>query len=385
MMLRSLALFVALCAFWAAPLPAEVVVVEPEVASRVMYDDNIYMRKDRDLVVKVSPGLDLEVRNELLKLKAQAETDVFRYSKHSRYDHENYRLELDVSYHLTERFSLDFSGDTKWNDAFEAYLEETGLARDFVDRFTARAEPGLDFSLTEIDSLRLAGSFLRTDYDKETLTDSTSWGGNGSWTHHWSERLRFFIYGSFRTTDFSSRFREGAQRVYQGMAGFEYDLSETASIGLRGGPSWIEIEYDLVYGGSERRSEPGWAGSANVRWSPTELLSLEGGFERSASLSMDGDNLVTNSVWAWLRYDLAHDLWFEMNAQYRFTTRQTEDRDLDNGYLELKPSLNYKLDPKTTLKLCWARDEIYNLTKDKQASRDLFFISLTIGLPVTIE
>ena len=214
--------------------------VTPELRLRQTYDDNVYFRDESDFETRISPSLAVAAVTDRTELQASASLDISEYADRTELNTVDQFYQLLGGFAVGPRLQLDVTGTYVVDFTFASALEEEGIIADRDKRKRADFRPRATFRLSPRDRLQLTYGLNNTQYEDRNRRDYLNQDLRLAWIHDLkNERtsLEYLVGGSY--ADFGDRddsdFDSIDQYTLRGLVGVEHRLTETNTIGIRGG------------------------------------------------------------------------------------------------------------------------------------------------------
>lgn len=223
--------------------------VTPSLAITEKYNDNIELSEkqdnpQRDWITTVSPALLLANRTERLDMTLSGRLDGNYYAKYddnSKWDH---FYDGQLHYRATDRLGLGVQAGYSINYSADRDINVTGLVQPSGRSDTATAGASVNYLLGSLTTAALSYSYINTQYDQQS--DSDSWGQTAglSLSHALSAttngRLNFG-YSNYHYTDSTTD-------SYKGTLGFSKNFSEKWSTLLDAGVNFTHTTFSDEWG-----------------------------------------------------------------------------------------------------------------------------------------
>jgi hypothetical protein len=238
--------------------------IQPSFSLRTEYDDNKRLLTDRfvrnfranEQENGRSGDLDLSaygiittaeakagVRSDYYEVSFKGKVAVKKYFSDFDFDSEDFFLDLNSRYDITQRNSVGFSASYDQESTLTAELDDTGLTQDNVPRTTWKISPYWIFNLSETKFLQ--ASYLHQDvsYEQSTTTRFSDYIYDVvslTFSHQWNEKLTNSTTASWTKIKYPSLKREEEQYSINGS--LDYKFSDTWTASLSGGVQYTQTE-----------------------------------------------------------------------------------------------------------------------------------------------
>ncbi len=370
----------------------------PQISFTGEYNDNIFFSrtdKENDFIYGIAPAIELNYASDLWELNSLAMVRFIRYASENDLDREDYYLNLQGRYRMTERLQFhgrfnyrqDFTLDSRSIDLTRTVIEESpiddpdiverGIERFYTERKRYNAFASLNYRLTEISNLDVGYRYLKTDYDFE---DNTDYDVSDIYLRYMrrlagqKDRVGTRLSYSERTSDISDIDTYGTGLIWDHI--FTETISLYADIGLR--------YTEETFKNSDQKDD-NWGGTADIRLrrrAETNVINI--GLKQNLQTTSTGSSAnVTRLYWD-ARQRLSERLVFELGG-YFYITRDDDDSfsDVDTVFFDISPALRYLLTENHSVKLAYnyTTEHDRSLDNDRDRDRNRVWIMFEFGFP----
>jgi hypothetical protein len=377
---------------------AQDITVTPQLYVTGEYNDNIlFTRTDKedDFIFNIAPAIGLTYASDLWDLDTLAMVQFRRHLSEDDFDREDYYLNLQGRYRMTERLQLrgrlnyrqDYTTETRTIDFVEPLLEEIpidesdvverGIERFFSERKRYNAFGSLAYQLTEVSNLTLGYSYLRVDYDSDQNVDYDVNDLNLTYMRRLAgqkDRVGTRVSYSERTSDISDIETYGIGLIWH--RDFTEKLNFYADIGLR-----YTEETFKDNGQKDDNINP----TADIRLRRRgETNEITVGLRQNVRTESTGSAAnVTRLYWD-AQQRLSERFFFELGG-YFYITREDDDSfsNIDTVFFDIIPSLKYLLTENHSVSLAYnyTIEHNRNLETDRDKERNRVWIIFEFGFP----
>ena len=291
--------------------------IRPSVAALGIYDDNIFANdsnRQSDMRFELAPSVTVKSDLPRHVLDFSLDGRIVNYADHTEQNYENFQAKLRSALHFDHAHTLSFSALSALEHAEVGAITSGTTAAEPVPIFHNRVSAGVTR-----DAGRLYGtvsaSAERWDYSDVTSTSGSIVDEDQRDLDQYSAQFRagyrfspgYEAVGKFRairqlgnTTGTDSIDATG----YEALGGLAFETGPLLRWSLLAGYGYRD------YDAESRSDVPSSLFEGELRWSPTQRMTLTGTIGRSFvdSLDEDGDARVETSVRGQITYDIWHNL-----------------------------------------------------------------------------
>lgn len=367
------------------------------------YNDNIlYTRDDKidDFIFNITPGLELRYASELMDLRSFAAIRFRQYLSESDFDREDYIVNLQGRYRMTERLRLstrlsyveDYTLETRIIDFTDPPIEdvpideapvdevemiERGIERFLSERKQYNAHLSMNHRLTPLSNLNISYRYLKTDYDLEQNTDYDSHNVNLAYMRRLSgqkDQIGTRLGYRQRTSDVSDT------DSYEIGLIWNHIFTETISIFSDLGVRYTEQTFK-----DTRTDRDNWNAIANIRLRKRgETGVVDVGLRQNIQTASTGETVNVSRLYWFARQALTERVQFELSGDF-YITREDADSflDSDSTYFDIIPTLRYLLTENHSVRLAYnyTIDHDRTLDSDRDKQRNRIWIMFDFGFP----
>jgi len=326
------------------------------------YDDNIFMREDKqgDYHASASPTLlvSRELENTVLSLSAGYVLDRYETARQLNTDNPFWRFS---SQYQTERsqwgLDLSYAETTSRNDA----ADDTGDFETNAIVTSQSVSPSYRFQLSERDSLSLNATYSKRDYSTADFSNNKTRSLSSSWQHQFTERFNGGVSVSVSNTESTGLLLTTDDNTYNVSLTSNYELSEIWSMGGSVGLRQLQSEQTDLFGTTIKSKSNGQSLDLNVSYNG-DIDSFKIGLSRSISPSSTGDVNEVDKFNISLSRQLSETLTASLSASYQVTTSASDESSDKRKNTQLSPSINWQFAPESSLSLS------YNYRQQKESA-----------------
>lgn len=312
--------------------------LKAQLGTSVQYDDNIYLNntgKKSATRYEVSPQATLSATSDQNTLNLTGTGNILRYDGISTRDFNDYGVSMSDSYQASERTTLGVNAGFSRQSLLSSEILDTGLILPGYHRRAITAGANIGYALDETNQISLNGSFSDSRYNNALLTSYRSYQTNVSWQKRLSERVSLVTTVSGGIESPQNTASIGRSRFVQGTVGFDYALSEVASIGANAGAYY----YDLA---GPFSGQYGFAADAHAS-TRSEFTTVSLDVSRGLSPSGVGSFVRNTSVTLSVSEQLAEHLYVDASGDIRFDkTKGSVSFALNRKYYSGNASLRWQ-------------------------------------------
>jgi len=326
------------------------------------YDDNIFMREDKqgDYHASASPTLVVsrELENSALSLSAGYVLDRYETARQLNTDNPFWRFS---SQYQTERsqwsLGLSYAESTSRNDA----ADDTGDFETNAIVTSQSVSPSYSFQWSERDSLSLNASYSKRDYSTADFSNNETRSLSSSWQHQFTERFNGGVTVSVSNIESTGLLLTTDDDTYNVSLTSHYELSEIWSMGGSVGLRQLQSEQTDLFGSTTKNKSNGQSLDLNVAYKG-DIDSFNMGLSRSISPSSTGDVNEVDKFNISLSRQLSETLKASISASYQVTTSASDDSSDKRENTQLSPSINWQFASESSLSLS------YNYRQQKESA-----------------
>lgn len=345
---------------------AEKGVVTPGITAKTTYNDNVHFKKRTDFEWLVIPSIKVDYGQEDWTLSSGARANVYRYSKLTEYDRENYNFWAAGEKNLTETFQVNCRGSFDYDHTFESELAESGTITTQALRRRYSFSPGFSWGMTEKDSLSLSLPYSESVYTGSDNADVLSKGGTMSWSHVMNNE-RSSLLGQFSYNNYHFNRTDGYtdQDVYSLLGGMRYNPTElfdiTGYVGL--GHARSDVTFNLLPDETATKTYFSFDLSGTYHREKWEFTL---GADRQASPSTDGEVTVRTRLKLSGRYSFTERLSAAVDSAYYQTKSGGLISESKKRTYYFQPRVDYKLSEDASLRLEFRHTNNKNILTGKE-------------------
>jgi len=338
---------------------------------RETYNDNVFYKGIQDFEHRITPSLAFAAVTDRAEVQAAASLDMSFYQKNDEFNtvDQYYQLLADVL--PSDRLQLAVTGTYVRDQTVYAELAQTGILTDRNTRKQATLAPAATYWFTARDRLQFIYGLNDTQFSDENIRDYLSNDLRISWIHDLkNERTNLVFLIGINQTNYSDTENTPdeklTQRTVGAVAGFDHQLSETATFRLVAGPRYTNSDFR----GSDRDDEQNASlvGDAQFTWH-SERTTLSMQVNQGYVPSTAGQNVNRTRVDLGLAYRLTERLGCSLSGHYRFSETDGEETTSKNQAFTVQPQMNYSLSQRMNLRLVysygWTENKITNNTEEQ--------------------
>ncbi|WP_330110250.1 hypothetical protein [Methylophaga thalassica] len=318
------------------------------------YDDNELLREDKldDFSLNIDPTLSLTRSLENSTSEVRLGYRISRYQDLKELDKENPFASFSTSY-ATERSTYGLNLNYAERESRDIAEEDTADFSNTSTTITKSISPSYSYRLTELDTISSSFSYqTRKQSDSgsnsnilgasSNLTDNETASLNLAWQHQYTERLNGGISFTYVNYQAESERLDNQYDSYSLGLTSEYQLSELWSVNGLLGARYLDSENNPVIGSKTSDQSTGLNYSISTT-REDELNSYSLSVSRSLLPSSEGDVNQQDAYTATYRRNLTEKLTGSFTATYRLYKSADDLNSQETKYLDISPSLNWKL------------------------------------------
>ena len=359
------------------------------------FDDNVYYTRAieiSDYLTRIRPAFTLDWETELLDIRSSFDVDIQRYADEDDLDTEDQHYNLDGSYQITERVSVNGNASYAEDTTLESELAETGLIGNTrQDRQRLIGGMGFSYNLSEISNITIDYSHNKTDYDWEGNVDYDMDSISLSFNSRFNNQLDVFT-----VQPYFYRYDSKASKVdnYGLSFGLQHPFSETLVLTAFAGVRYTKIKYSLVnpiyiFGfltgfTQVDEQDSSWAGVADINLEKTgEVSSATVGYNHDLSYSSYGEPIERYRITCNADRKITERMTVRFTGNVTFTESEGEFNDRDSRYYGASPSLHYRITEQYSLMLGYRYSQSYekNRATEPRADRNRVWLELRFRFP----
>jgi hypothetical protein len=318
------------------------------------YDDNELLREDKldDFSLNIDPTLSLTRSLENSTSEVRLGYRISRYQDLKELDKENPFASFSTSY-ATERSTYGLNLNYAERESRDIAEEDTADFSNTSTTITKSISPSYSYRLTELDTVSSSFSYqTRKQSDSgsnsnilgasSNLTDNETASLNLAWQHQYTERLNGGISVTYVNYQTESERLDNQYDSYSLGLTSEYQLSELWSVNGLLGARYLDSENRPVNG--PQTSDQSTGLNYLIRTiREDELNSYSLSASRSLLPSSEGDVNQQDAYTATYRRNFTEKLSGSLSASYRLYKSADDLNSQETKYLDISPSLNWKL------------------------------------------
>lgn len=212
----------------------------------------------------VSPGVKFAGSTEALEVSGKVAADFVRYYGGTERSLTNLFFPLSVRY-KADRETFNLEGSFTRDNTLMGELRQTGVVLSFTQRNLWNLSPSWTHALTERLSLQAGYQYSNATYENGLslgLVNYTVQGGSGGLSYQLTELDEVRLTGSY--TNFHAPQANGLRsEIYGGQIALTHNVSESITALLSGGPKFVTSTVDVT--GSARTQQTVWAFNGTLR------------------------------------------------------------------------------------------------------------------------
>jgi hypothetical protein len=359
------------------------ITITPKLGVGGAYDDNVLFTTDDTVstsIATVSPGVEVDYQTLLSSLSLSADFDILSYLDESDLDRTNqyYRLSGDhrIKERLTTSANFKFFRDTTLN----SYLQETGRARDRLERDFFEAGGKVGYDITRINKITVGYRYQNVSYEGDALSDYYNHRANLYFSHRLKNERDTLSVGPsyyYRSNDLnevdSFSFDFGWDRDWSSIT------SSFAGIGAlySNVKSSNGIDEDDNFGAKARID-------LNFRGTVSSTIFR---YFHDLRTTAEGDDVNVDNFYLGYSRLLSERFGFGINGRLVFSYKLfNQDADInDERYFWLEPRLFYQITEHLDLSLRYRYQnnvEFLSDGSDLSKDRNTIWLELSYGLPI---
>lgn len=365
----------------ALPVQSAEITVTPSIGFKGEYNDNIdFSDTDRidDYAGILSPAVGFRYGIARFSMNSQAGGDFMFYANDTTRNENRGRFDVDATYRPHERITFSVNGGYSRDSTLESLLEETGIVEQRSDRDTYRVGGGLSCRTGETSSLTLSYDFSRDTYELLEFTDSEEQSIALSYQYGLNSGRDILTVSASCGLNDSDR---SVTDNYGFSVGLNRQISETLRASVSAG-----VRYTVIDSVS-RESEEDWGWTANVALGKSwQRVETDLGYSRDLDFSAEGETVEVNRFFLTVTAMLTRKLDLQCSGSLYHTTTVGAGRERDTRYLEIAPSLLYRLTQNHFLKVLYAysHQNEKTLGRDRTVDRNRVLLILNFNFPMRL-
>jgi len=373
--------------------------IDPTVAFRAGYNDNVRLTIDDEVSsaeVRLSPSAVFSVVTPTSGVSGNLRFDFRRFEADSDLDDNNVRF-VTSSYHRMERSELGLDLDFIKDTTLDSQLENTGLAFGRVTRYTVNVGPNWTYKLDERTDARFGYTYSDVQYDNSEETRFVDFhinSGEASLQRVLNERTLASITLSHSQSNNDNDVKSKNTNL---QGGGSYRFSETLSASLFVGVRHTKADYsqsslipifagDIIIGFiplNEDVSRSDW-GSTYSGGLTKDFLRGQTSLSASRAISNDINGIpieVDRLRWNNL-YRFSETLSAELNLSfYQSETGNDARSSLNREYYQIEPRFNWDFEQFWRISGSYRyRKQTFDNTSD-DATQNAAYLTLTYQWP----
>jgi len=373
--------------------------IDPTVAFRAGYNDNVRLTIDDEVSsaeVRLSPSAVFSVVTPTSGVSGNLRFDFRRFEDDSDLDDNNVRF-ITSSYHRMERSELGLDLDFIKDTTLDSQLENTGLAFGRVTRYTVNVGPNWTYKLDERTDARFGYTYSDVQYDNSEETRFVDFhinSGEASLQRVLNERTLASITLSHSQSNNDNDVKSKNTNL---QGGGSYRFSETLSASLFVGVRHTKADYsqsslipifagDIIIGFiplNEDVSRSDW-GSTYSGGLTKDFLRGQTSLSASRAISNDINGIpieVDRLRWNNL-YRFSETLSAELNLSfYQSETGNDARSSLNREYYQIEPRFNWDFEQFWRISGSYRyRKQTFDNTSD-DATQNAAYLTLTYQWP----
>lgn len=344
----------------------------PEVWLGAEYNDNVeYANNDStrtdDIIGTAGAAMNLVSKGARSDLDASVSYEALQYQDNTDLNSDVKRVRLKGDLDATERLKFDAYARFLEDTTFDSELRETGLVFDLEDRRRYDVEGGLEYDISERLSFEVELDYLFIQYEDEGIDRDNKYLGlalrrrlaNDVDTlsilpsvSYQTSYDRVFLSDEPETPDggvlVDSRNPETNAIQYGLQLGWTRELSETWKMIINIGARYTETEIDQV------EQDGAWNGfGAFYFYRSGQRLSTSLSYNRTENFDFEGNLREADIFGIFLSYLVTQKFNIELNCTGVNSNVEPDAPGSDSQYLEVIPSLKYRLTEDFTLRFAY--------------------------------
>ena len=382
----------------AASVQAKEMYLQPSVSLRTEYDDNRRLTTDSALggvdgsayAVITRANAKVGVRSNRYDFSLDNQFRLNRYESELDLDSEDFIVNLNASYSLTERSQLGLNGNYTRDTTLTSELQDggTGLVQDNLIRQQWSVTPNWSYSLSDTQFLQASYTHSEISYEKSVRSslvdytiDNISLAFTQQWTTSLSNNLTVTAM-SFDIPEIINGFVKSSRKTteYSVNIGGEYQISPTWSTSLTVGQRFTNTEETTNFNFNTGRFEEvttssdvqGLIFSFNLN-KKFETGSAGISYSRSTSAQSNGELQVRENIAVNYSHRFTEKLQFSMNAS-RNETSISGDQTNNNARTNynVRPSIRWAFDRQASLTAAYQyRTQAFDRSNDEAISNSI--------------
>lgn len=377
---------------------AQDITYTPKLGLTGEYNDNIlYSRTDKedDFIFNVSPAIEATYVSQMLNLYSYAAMRFRRYSSEDQLDREDYFVNIQGRYRMTERLQFrgrlnylqDYSLESRVVDLIKTDTDETpiddpevverGIESFLSERKQYNAFASLGYQLTELYNLNMGYRYLKNDYDLAGNTDYEVNSINMTLMRNLKgqrDQIGTRVSYSESTTDSNDTESYGAGLIWN------HFFTETMRLYTDIGVRYTEQNFN-----NTGQKTDDWNATANIRLRRTgETNVIDIGFRQNVQTSSSGRSVNVSRLFWDARQVLSERFIFELDGDF-YITREDSDSISDTGtvFFDIIPSVRYMLTENHSVRLSYnyTIEHDRSLDKNRDTERNRLWIMFEFGFP----
>ena len=372
----------------------------PYARARVEYNDNLFFSREvqlDDIIVTLTPGLDIINRTERLYLGLFGHLDFLNYDEFKDLDNTDQFYSGEISYQFTELTSAFVEGGYTKDSRPDRDIETTGqvLGNNIRDRLYVSA--GGDIGFTETSSLGLYYAYEQNEWDTESLVDSRINSGTIGYIHHLGAYLpRTILRFNLGFADY--RFDTSKTQSFSATIGFSRDHHELWQVLFNIGGRYVETEFEVeelevlpgppffqIVTRTEKTNDLGGIGELKVIYGGERTR-----FEISAGQDLREDSGQGRVVWRtsgilFFRYFIIEDFSFRLHSSYFYNQAKEGElsrEDVKEQTFTVRPGFRFDITRNLFIEATYAHTWKDDIADDVITTRNLVYGELRWQVPI---
>jgi len=372
----------------AIPARAAEYVLAPSVKLRETYDDNVFLRGVDDFEHRISPGVILEARSETAEAQADVALDISDYQDNNELDTVDEYYKLSTSVLASPKLRLSLNGSYIRDHTFSDALQE-GIVAERSRRNSGTVQPALSMAFTPRDNIDFSYGYNNTQYEFEEYPDYTYNYLNLAWYHTLAnERTTAILELGGSRADFDLEIDENKQQGLSGVVGFDYSLTETFHVTLKGGIRYTESKYPttkivfeppffVTKTETEKDTDITYLFFGNLVWN-LERFRMSAEASRDIMPSLYGEEITRDRLMAVLRYRITENLSCRLQGRYAISETEGRLKREKSNTFWARPSLRYRFGEHVGLMFAYDFTRSENEITDRIKHRNRVYLELRL-------